>query len=428
MFAVVWSVLTGSDDAKLAKDIKFKKTPNKPPKNRLDMIILTTLDKLLVELSELELSIDISTKTQPIHPINILRTGLNNTTDVASREASRFALVARLSADTANAGFGDSETTISVCGSLANSIAMVVANVQALDAITIKSVSSTRSSRACPGQMLMKDVRNAVRNIIKSFSGMVKLVRDQVEVRLYPLQEKVLTTEDANQVVAHCGRALRMCEVVRQIPTTPFAAVKRSLLKTARLVKTSYQEIKEEHLQDISLDDKVDTTLKASIINGLGVLRASMNLLKFSIVSSESFYITECAADVSNDIVVESSEFVGDLDNVAIASEALGDAVIDFADAINTGGEEAPVLGLDEEDELEEIEDKDNIEEGSNKSMTTEEKNASINLIKETSEAYLEACKSLSSTLQFTRLGLTDLDEAMNEIKEATTRLINSLC
>jgi hypothetical protein len=77
---------------------------------------------------------------------------------------------------------------------------------------------------------------------------------------------------------------------------------------------------------------------------------------------------------------------------------------------------------------LEDIEDKDNLEEGSNKSITTEGKNANINLIKETSEAYLEACKSLSSTLQFTRLGLTDLDEAMNEIKEATTRLINSLC
>lgn len=371
----------------------------------------------MAELSELEISVDVRSFSQPAHPLAILRAGLNTHAEAASREASRFALVARLNVDNPNAGFTD------VCSSLANSAAMLVANVQALDSAVLRSDSNLRATRACSGQTLMKDVRSTVRNIVKTVFGMAKLVRDRIEANIDPL----LTTEDVNQAVAHCGRVLRMCEEVRQIPTTPFSAVKRCLLKTARLIKTSAQEIKEEHEADLLSTDVGDKVLKSTLTNGLGVLRTSMNLLKFSLLSSESYYLAETSADTnsvstsSSSLENDSSRIDGDLDKVASASEALGDALIDFADALNTGGEEAALFGMEEDEEEDDENDKVEEEVGS--------KSASVNvdLLRETLKTFLTASKDLGRSLRFTGLQLDEIEISIKELDEASNKFFECL-
>jgi len=382
---------------------------------------ISALENFLSELSELVISVDISSGSQPSHPLAILRTGLNTHAEAASREASRFALVARLNVDNPDAGFAD------VCRSLAHSVAMLVANVQALEAVINGSGTTLRASKACPGRTLIKDVRTLVRNIVKTISGMVKLVRDRIEspaeIEESP-QVQLLTTEDVNQVVAHCGRVLRLCEEMRQIPTTPFSAVKRSLLKTARLIKTSAQEIKEEHEEDLSAEEG-DKVMKAVLVNGLGILRTSMNLLKFSLVSSESYYLAETSADTNADSLTNGSAELlnaeGDLDNVAIASDTLGDALIDFADAINTGGEEAILLGMEYGENEEEEEEEEN--------EKVDSKSGSINadLLQETSTAFLNASKALALSLKFTRVGLEDIDMAISEVDNASRKFCDCI-
>jgi len=380
---------------------------------------ISTFDNLLAELSELSLSVDVRSFSQPAHPLTVLRAGLNTHAEAASREASRFALVARLNVDNPNAGFTD------VCLSLANSAAMLVANVQALDFIVLRSDSNLRATRACSGQTLMKDVRSTVRNIVKSVFGMAKLVRDRIEANI----DQLLTTEDVNQVVAHCGRVLRMCEEVRQIPTTPFSAVKRCLLKTARLIKTSAQEIKEEHEADLLSTDAGDKALKSTLTNGLGVLRTSMNLLKYSLLSSESYYLAESSADTnavstsSSSLDNDSSRIEGDLDNVASASEALGDALIDFADALNTGGEEAALFGMEEEEEEEEDDENEKVEE----EVGSKSASVNVDLLRETITTFLTASKDLGRSLRFTGLGLDEIEISIKELDEASNKFLECL-
>jgi hypothetical protein len=166
-----------------------------------------------------------------------------------------------------------------------------------------------------------------------------------------------------------------------------------------------------------------DKVMKAVLVNGLGILRTSMNLLKFSLVSSESYYLAETSADTNADSLTNGSAELlnaeGDLDNVAIASDTLGDALIDFADAINTGGEEAILLGMEDGENEEEEEENEKVD----------SKSGSINadLLQETSIAFLNASKALAFSLKFTRVGLEDIDMAISEVDNASRKFCDCI-
>jgi hypothetical protein len=187
------------------------------------------------------------------------------------------------------------------------------------------------------------------------------------------------------------------------------------------LIKTSAQEIKEEHEEDLSAEEG-DKVMKAVLVNGLGILRTSMNLLKFSLVSSESYYLAETSADTNADSLTNGSAELfnaeGDLDNVAIASDTLGDALIDFADAINTGGEEAILLGM---------EDGENEEEEENEKVDSKSGSINADLLQETSTAFLNASKALALSLKFTRVGLEDIDMAISEVDNASRKFCDCI-
>ena len=152
-----------------------------------------------------------------------------------------------------------------------------------------------------------------------------------------------------------------------------------------------------------------------------------MNLLKFSLLSSESYYLAETSADTnsvstsSSSLDNDSSRIDGDLDKVASASEALGDALIDFADALNTGGEESALFGMEEDEEEDDENEKVEKEVGS--------KSASVNvdLLRETLTTFLTASKDLGRSLRFTGLQLDEIEISIKELDEASNKFFECL-
>jgi hypothetical protein len=157
-----------------------------------------------------------------------------------------------------------------------------------------------------------------------------------------------------------------MCDAVSRLPTTPVAAVRRALMTTARLVRTSALEIKAESAGASA--EAAD--LPALVRGGLAALRCTQRLVELALSNVETA-VTAASAEPPAAAAAAAAgaaapapapapaALTADLVAVADAAGALHDAVIDLAYVVNGGADGDDGDDLDEEDEGKEDEDEE---------------------------------------------------------------------
>jgi len=353
------------------------------------------------ELASLEeaVALEPAPGTQPAHhALATLRASLPALAAAAAREAQRFALVCatgglandesaravcaslggaaerlvalvqavaddvarRGAAGPAPAAAGDAAAGDAAAGDAAGDAAAAVAAAAAAAAAAAPSAAPTALRALCPGRALLREVRSASRDLVGALGALAE------------------ASADAGAVVRHAGRVGVLSEGFARLPTTPVAAVRRALLQTARLVKTSALEIKAENTPQRAAGEAEDerageeggagsgsssgsgagagaaaaSSLPPIVRGGLTALRWTLKLLEAALAAIEVAVAAATTAAAPSLPLPPA-----DLDTVADATSALHDAVIDLAFEVN-GGEGALDGGeLDEEDEEEDEEE-----------------------------------------------------------------------
>lgn len=369
---------------------------NRPLSNSCEKMTSSgqSLSALYQELQELDIAIDVPPRagTQPSVEFSRLRQGLDAQTKLVEHEVARFALVC----DSAPNHRLDAQSAIAVCKSLGEATALLVSLVQVLTrpSSTISGVSPSVAS-LCPGDTFTKDVRSCVRGILRAISAMVQAAGDGGSGggRI-----------NSKAVVGAAGMVFRLCEAVPRLPTNVTAAARRKILNTAKLIKTSVGELREDHGlpapaaaataastasasagSSAATGAQQLTPVQSAVNEAITVLKACMDIVKAALDGSDAsiasagsatgleaavsgLAITSSTPDTSSaSSSSEEAAAATTLDTIAALSHTLHDAIIDYAAAasdvgadgndtdlaallgLDDGGEEAG--GIDEEDE-----------------------------------------------------------------------------
>jgi hypothetical protein len=297
------------------------------------------------------------------HTLAVLRAALPAHAAAAAREAQRFALVL------GTGGLADAASARAVCASLGGAAERLVALVQTIaddveragagggaeggaDGGAGAPAAPTALRVLCPGRALLRETRGAARNVLGSLSALVE-------------------AGSAAEALRQAASVGTMCDAVARLPTTPVAAVRRALMTTARLVRTSALEIKAENAAVASPGGAESAgagaeaaELPALVRGGLAALRCTQRLVELALANVEAAVTAASAeppppAAAAAAAAAAPAAMPADLDAVADAAGALHAAVIDLAFVVNGGADGDDGDDLDEEDEGEEDEDED---------------------------------------------------------------------
>jgi trimeric autotransporter adhesin len=344
------------------------------------------------------------------------RRALDGSATALTHEATRLALVVRAAAEAVAAGGGGGASAESIgpasaaaAGTVADAAARFVFAVQLCSAEALREVGAGRggggggeaarsASSLSSAGIFLEDVRVASGALLRAVAELgqasaltlsavitlrgAPIARGSAGAAARAAREAVLRGAAATGAAA--GGVIQASDAISKLPTTPFAAVRRRLLSTARLVRLSATEIREEH----SAND-CETREGAVIEAGVGALKATMALVKAALDGVDAAAAARpppaapaapaagegseggAAAQALTSALAGLSlaEAEATVDAIASAVQAVHSAVIDLAAAVNDVGEEETDkldIGddvLEEEDE-DEDDDDDEEEEG----------------------------------------------------------------
>ena len=184
------------------------------------------LSSLLAELRELLAAVDVDTQRDYDSAAAgvPLRQAVLTTAAKVGHEISRFTIVLRATRDE-------------------SAIPTLVQELAAAVAALVSAVQLLTKPGAC-GSTLRHDARSLTKSCLRSLMSCFELLGKSSNLA-------AAISRHADEMLYHAGMVLRATDAMSKLPASDHAAVKRRLLSTAKLVKSSATEIAEEHEVDL---------------------------------------------------------------------------------------------------------------------------------------------------------------------------------